>query len=101
MTQEPTAWPGDLLQVIAGFQSAQVVHVAAQLGLADLLADGPRRVEDLASETGTHAPSLARLLRALVTLGVVAEATDGSVELTMLGATLRSDVPGSVRDAIR
>jgi hypothetical protein len=78
-----------------------VVHVAAQLGLADLLADGPRGAEDLAAAAGAHAPSLARLVRALAALGVVAEETDGRVGLTPLGEPLRSDVPGSVRDPIR
>ena len=101
MAQETAAWPGDLLQVIAGYQSAQVVHVAAQLGLADLLADGPQSVKELADATGTDPSSLARLLRALATLGVVTEAADGVIELTALGATLRTDVPGSVRDSIR
>jgi len=84
---------------IAARSYAQVVRVAAQLGLADLLADGPRSVDDLAVATGTHAPSLARLVRALAALGVVAEAEGSRVELTPLGATLRSDVPGSVRDS--
>lgn len=86
--------------MIAGYASAQIVHVAAQLGLADLLADGPRSLEDLAAATGTHAPSLARLVRALAALGIVAEANGGRIELTPLGVPLRSDAPGSVRDAV-
>lgn len=65
-----------------------------QLGLADLLDDGPQSVEDLAAATGTHAPSLARLVRALAALRLVAEADDGRIELTPLGAPLRADVPG-------
>ncbi|MBA2447301.1 MAG: methyltransferase, partial [Chloroflexi bacterium] len=100
MAQDTTPVPDALLQVATGYASAQVVHAAAQLGLADLLAEGPRSVEDLAAVTGAHAPSLARLVRALAALGVVAEADGGRIELTSLGATLRSDVPGSVRDAV-
>ncbi|MDP8925262.1 MAG: methyltransferase, partial [Chloroflexota bacterium] len=72
--------------MILDYPSAQVVHAAARLGLADLLADGPRRLEDLAAATNTHAPSLARLVRAFAALGIVAEAGDGRVDLTPLGA---------------
>lgn len=100
MAKDSTADPGAMLQVATGYTSAQVVHVAAQLGLADLLADGPRSIEDLAGATDAHAPSLARLVRALAVLGVVSEGDGGRIELTPLGTTLRSDVPGSVRDAV-
>src|SRR4051794_25365976 len=100
MAQNATPAPDALIQMITGFPSAQIVHVAAQLGLADLLADGPRSVEDLADATGTHAPSLARLVRALAAIGVVAEVDGGRVELTPLGVPLRSDVAGSVRDTV-
>ena len=100
MSQNPATPPGALLQAIVDYPSAQVVHAAARLGLADLLADGPRSVDDLAAATGTHAPSLARLVRALAALGALAEVGGGRVELTPLGAPLRSDVPGSVRDAV-
>ena len=100
MAQDSTPSPDALLQMITGYASAQIVHVAAQLGLADLLGAGPRTIEDLAAATGAHAPSLARLVRALAALGIVAEADAGRVELTPLGVPLRSDVPGSVRDAV-
>lgn len=99
MAQDVTPPPGALLQVITGFTRSQVVHVAAQLGLADLLAAGPRSVADLAAATGTHAPALARLVRALAALGLVADADGGRVELTAAGALLRSDVPESLRAA--
>jgi hypothetical protein len=101
MTQDPASARDALLQVITGYRGAQVVRAAAELGLADLLAGGPRSVEDLVAATGAHAPSLARLVQALAALGFVVEADGGRVELTPLGAPLRSDVPGSVRDAAR
>jgi hypothetical protein len=100
MVQNAAPATGELLQVIMDYPSAQVVHAAARLGLADLLADGPRSVEELAAAAGAHTPSLARLVRALTALGVLVEANGGRVELTSLGAALRSDVPGSVRDAV-
>src|SRR5918998_6328177 len=100
MAQDPTSPPEALLQLITSYASAQVVHVAAKLRLADLLAAGPQSVEDLAVATDTHAPSLARLVRALAALGIVAEVDGGRIELTALGSPLRSDTPDSIRDAV-
>lgn len=100
MTNVTPASPQALLQLVTGYHSAQVVHVATQLGLADLLADGPQQVTDLATATGSHAPSLARLLRMLAALGIVAEQADGRIDLTPFGAPLRTGVPGSVRDRV-
>jgi hypothetical protein len=74
----------------------QAIGVAAELGLAELLASGPRRVEELASITGSHAPSLQRLLRALESLDICAEGHDGFV-LRPTGALLRADAEDSLR----
>ena len=100
MTQTPFSSPAPLLQLVADYPTAQVIHVAAQLCLADLLAAGPQTIEELADATGTHAPSLGRLLRILAALGVVAQEADGRISLTPLGAPLRAGVPGSVRDRV-
>src|SRR4051812_3432333 len=82
--------------MVNGYQVSQALSVAASLRLSDHLADGPRTVGDLAAATGSHEPTLGRLLRALATVGVYAREDDGRFSLTALGATLRSDVPGSV-----
>ena len=87
-----------MLQLLNAFLTVQALHVVAALGIADLLADGPATVGDLAAATGAHRPSLSRLLRMLVGAGVFREETDGRFGLTPLGGTLRSDGPGSVRD---
>lgn len=100
MTQESPPSPTSVLQLITDYPRAQVLHVAVQLGLADVLADGPRSVADLAALTGAHAASLGRLVRALASLGVVADEGDGNVGLTPLGVPLRADTPSSVRDHV-
>ena len=55
-----SAWPSTpaekLTRLFRGFWVSQAIYVAARLGLADLVADGPRSVADLASATGAHAP---------------------------------------------
>jgi orsellinic acid C2-O-methyltransferase len=87
-----------LMLLINGFMGSQVVHVAAELGVADLLADGAQTAEALAQQSGTHAPSLHRLLRALASLGLLDEVEPGRFALTALGAQLRTAVPGSLRN---
>jgi hypothetical protein len=82
--------------MVDGYRVAQALHVAATLGIADLLTDGPRSIDDLAEATGTDASALFRLLRALAGSGVFAE-TDNGFSLTPLARYLRTGVPGSVR----
>jgi hypothetical protein len=79
-----------------GFQVSQAIHVAARLGIADLLAGGARTSDELAEDTGTHADSLYRLLRALATVGVLHEEPGRRFALTPLGKPLRSDAEGSL-----
>jgi len=90
-------WRRTLLQLLFGFFPSQVIHAAARLRIADVLAEGPRTSEELAAVTGTHAPSLRRLLRAMACLGMLDETEPGTFALTPLGAPLRSDSPDSVR----
>ena len=86
-----------MLQLIAGFRISRIVYAAARLGLADLLQPRPADSATLAALTGTDPPSLHRLLRALASIGVLAEDEEGRFSLTTLGKTLRSDVPESLR----
>jgi Dimerisation domain len=62
-----------IFQMAAGKMITKPLYLAAKLGIADLLAAGPRPVEELASEVGAHAPSLYRLLRTLASVGVFSE----------------------------
>jgi SAM-dependent methyltransferase len=89
--------PATLLQMMTGYWISQALHVAAKLGIADLLADGPVDCEDLAAATDTHAPSLQRVLRALASVGVFTEVSPGSFALTPLAELLRTETPGSMR----
>jgi hypothetical protein len=84
-------------QLITGYWNTQAVYVAAKLGIADLLTNGPRSAADLAQATKTHAPSVYRLLRALASMGIFAEDDTARFGLTPLAECLRSDVPGSQR----
>jgi hypothetical protein len=89
--------PATLLQMMTGYWVSQALSVAAKLGVADLLADGPRTVDDLAAATQTDAPPLRRVLRALASVGVFTEASPTTVALTPLVALLRTGTPDSMR----
>jgi hypothetical protein len=85
-----------LTAMLAQCQATHALIVAAQLGLADLLAVGPRSAEELAVATGTHPRALYRLLRALAGLGIFAAQDDGRFVMTPLAEPLHTGVPGSL-----
>lgn len=91
MTESPLAV--SMMGLLTGGWFSQAVSVAARLKIADHLASGPRRADEIAAAVGAHAPTLHRLLRALSDIGVVQEREDGRFCGTPLGDLLRSDVP--------
>jgi len=95
----PAAPPEAVLtQLITGSLGSQAIYVAAHLGIADLLKDGPKNVDELARAANVDAPSLYRVLRALASFEVFAEREGGVFELTPTAELLRSDSPSSLRD---
>jgi O-methyltransferase domain/Dimerisation domain len=88
-----------LFKMTTGYYVSQAIYVAARLAIADHLGGGPRDVDYLAKATGTHAPSLKRILRLLASAGLFTEDADGLFALTPIGACLRANVPGSMRAA--
>ena len=96
-TTDQSSLSQQLWEMILGFQVSQLIHVAAMLGLADVLKDGPKSCEDLAQAVGAHPCMLYRVLRMLASVGIFAEQEDGRFNLTPLATYLQTDVPGSVR----
>lgn len=93
----PASPASRLIHLITGYWHSQAVYVAAELGIADLLHDGPQHVDALAAATGTDAGALFRLLRALASLGLFEEVSPRTFALTPLADPLRSDAPQSQR----
>jgi hypothetical protein len=85
--------------LIHGCASTQLVCLTARLGIADLLADGPRDADDLAAETGAHPDALRRVLRASAALGIFHERGDGTFALTGLSRLLQMGAPDSLRSS--
>ena len=98
-SQAPKGMPPQvkMLQMMNAYRLSQSISVAAKLGIADLLADGAKSSEELAQATGTHAPSLYRLLRSLASFEIFSEDESGLFKLTPRAALLQTEVPGSIR----
>ena len=93
--------PMQLFLMSEGVVVSTALSLAAELGIADLLANGPRSAEELAQTTSTHPRSLHRVLRLLSSVGVFTEVQPGRFGLTPLGECLRTGVPGSMRSWLR
>jgi predicted O-methyltransferase YrrM len=91
----------ELMRMLEAPLITQALVVAAELGVADLLADGPRDVAELAAETGADADALYRVLRALAASGVFTEVGHREFATTAVADTLRSGRPDSLRDWTR
>ncbi|HXV83106.1 MAG TPA: methyltransferase [Candidatus Binatia bacterium] len=83
-----------------GYCQAKALQVAAELGVADLIAETPKTADQLAKTVGANSDALYRLLRALASLGIFKEDHDGRFENTPLSEPLRTGVPGSARDYV-
>jgi len=99
--QRLTPAPAAMIEMIIAGWTSQAITVAAQLGVADALAEGPLPIDELAVRVGADADALRRLLRALISRGVFGLRRDGSYELNSLADTLRSDAPVSMKSAAR
>ena len=84
-----------LIRLVNGYYVSQAIHVAAKLGIADLLVDGPRRAT---TSPTARAPTPAALPSAARAgdVGVFHEEDDRRFSLTPVGELFRSDAPGSL-----
>ena len=104
MTQRYFEWlneasPGVQLQfLMSGHWITQAIGVAADLGIADLLSDGPKTSGELAQATGSHPRAIYRLMRGLASVGVFTELDPMRFALTPIAEGLRADAPASQRD---
>ena len=89
--------PPALFQMATSYWISQVVYVTAELGVADVLKQGPKSCREIATETGADERSLYRLLRALCTIGLIRTAGTDQFALAARGRPLVSGVPGSLR----
>ncbi|MGW0667058.1 methyltransferase [Streptomyces sp. NPDC002746] len=87
---------GPLMDLI----TPMALRVAATLRLADLIADGSGRIDELARQSGTDPDALGRMLRHLVCHGVFTEPEPGRFAVNGTGALLRSGHPAELRRSL-
>jgi O-methyltransferase domain/Dimerisation domain len=88
-----------LLELIQMRLISEAIHVVAELGIADLLAGGPKNAEELARATGADAHSLRRVIRALAYFGLFEQDSGDRFALGPLGEILKRDATGSLHGA--
>jgi C-methyltransferase len=93
--------PAVMFEMIVAAWAAQAIQVAAELGIADALADRPLPLDELANRVGADPDALRRLMRALISRGVFHQRRDGRYDLTALAETLRADAPFSMHGYAR
>jgi hypothetical protein len=86
-----------LFDLIQSHRVTAVIHVAVNLGIAELLRDGPQTLGQLAKATGADERSLGRLLTALSTIGICSLTGDGSYALTEVGTCLDGEAEQSFK----
>ncbi|MEN9566826.1 MAG: hypothetical protein RLZZ69_2022 [Cyanobacteriota bacterium] len=92
--------PMAMLRFLGGFRIARIIYVVAELGIADLLADGAKSTAELAQATQTHEASLYRVLRSLASVGIFAE-DENKFKLTPAAEVLREDYPNSLKASVK
>jgi SAM-dependent methyltransferase len=88
--------PFALLELVQGAMVSQAIYVAAELRVAETLAEGPLSPGEIARRTGADPDALHRLLRLLATYGIFAEQKDGRIRLTPMARALVQDAPMSM-----
>ncbi|MCP4573647.1 MAG: methyltransferase [bacterium] len=88
--------PAQLMKFIVGMWISKPLYVTAELGIADMLVDGPRSIEELARASQTHAPSLYRVMRALASVGIFCETEGKRFELTPMAEYLKTGAMRSI-----
>jgi hypothetical protein len=86
----------ETLAAMADLVTPMAIRVAATLRLVDRL-DPPRTAVEVADEADADPDALGRLMRHLVTVGVLAQDEAGRFAPTALGAALRDDRPDGLR----
>lgn len=80
-----------LMQLIDGVVVSRCITLAAEFGIADLLAEGPREVSALAASTSLNQDALYRILRALAAVGVFSELPERRFENNPVSEMLMSN----------
>jgi hypothetical protein len=96
MTSKQVPPYAQMMQFILGNWISKPIYVAAELGIADMVADRPKSIDELAHMSKTHGPSLYRVMRALASVGIFLETSERSFELTPMAECLKRGAMRSI-----
>lgn len=85
-----------IIEIAGGYALPRCMHVVADLGVADHIAESPRTAAELAAAVGADADALGRVMQLLAAHGVF-EARSGGFAHSEVSRFLRSDHPASMR----
>ncbi|WP_329563912.1 methyltransferase [Streptomyces uncialis] len=90
-----------IVRLAFGSMAAQTMRAAERLRVVELIGDRRRPAADVAAEAGAEPQPMARLLRALASLGLLREHASGSYSVTPAGALLDPNRPDSLTSFVR
>lgn len=101
MNDETVMPAQDIRNMMAQMVFTRSLSIAAELGIADHVADEPKTMENLATLCKTHQNSLYRLIRVLSSQGVFHVNANGRISNSNVSEYLRTEIPGSQRNFAR
>ncbi|MFD0413475.1 methyltransferase [Streptomyces sp. NPDC127108] len=90
-----------VIEYAFGGVAAQTMRAALRLGVVELIGDKEMAADDVAAEAAAAPQSMARLLRALASMGLLEERAAGTFAVTPAGALLDPARPGSLASIAR
>lgn len=90
-----------IMTTLRAYRDASVLMTFAELGIGDILADGPRTADEVAAQAGTDAAATRRLLEAGVALGLLTREGDAYANTQMAADVLTSDGAASMVNMVR
>jgi hypothetical protein len=88
--------PAQLMKFIVGKWISKPIYAAAELGIADILTEGSKSIEELAEITQSHSPTLYRVMRALASVGIFSETKGKRFELSPMAEYLKTGAMRSI-----
>jgi len=85
-----------MMQLIAAKWIGKPIYIAAELGIADILSNGPKDIDEICHLTGSQAPGLYRVMRALSSVGIFREVEGKAFELTPMAEMLKTGAMRSI-----
>ena len=100
MTTAPPSFPEQVVALLLSYWQSKALGAVAEMGVADLLADGPLAIDELARRTNSNPSALFRTLRALESIGIFTQVSSRVFANSAASELMRRDVPGSQRQVL-